>query len=122
MMQKSFYRSGIRALAGVRPRLAPLQVGGDLLQCGEVVVDIREIGVNGVDRQVSGTRGSPGGDVGSQSAWRMAMYLPGRLQNSHRNGGRVFLIFVADPRPARLFRNFSRTTTAIPEGAGPLRP
>ena len=36
------------------------------------------------------------------------MYLPGRLQNSHRNGGRVFLIFVADPRTARLFRNFSR--------------
>jgi hypothetical protein len=46
--------------------------------------------------------------VGSQSAWWMAMYLPGRLQNSHRNGGRVFLIFVADPRTAQLFRNFSR--------------
>ena len=45
--------------------------------------------------------------VGSQSAWRMAMYLPGRLQNSHRNGGRVCLIFVADPRTAQLFRNFS---------------
>jgi hypothetical protein len=45
--------------------------------------------------------------VGSQSAWRMAMYLPGRLQNSHRNGGRVCLIFVADPN-AQLFRNFSR--------------
>jgi hypothetical protein len=38
----------------------------------------------------------------------MAMYLPGRLQNSHRNGGRVFLTFVADPRTVRLFRNFSR--------------
>jgi hypothetical protein len=36
------------------------------------------------------------------------MYLPGRLQNSHRNGGRVCLIFVADPRTAELFRNFSR--------------
>lgn len=38
----------------------------------------------------------------------MAMYLPGRLPNSHRNGGRVFLIFVADPRTARLFKNLSR--------------
>ena len=28
------------------------------------------------------------------------MYLPGRFQNSHRNGGSVFLIFVADPRTA----------------------
>jgi hypothetical protein len=46
--------------------------------------------------------------LGSQSAWRMAMYLPGRLQNSHRNGGRVGLIFVADPRTAQLFRNFAR--------------
>ena len=46
--------------------------------------------------------------VGSHSAWRMAMYLPGRLQNSHRSGGRVFLIFVADPRTTQLFRNFSR--------------
>src|SRR5258705_10500826 len=30
-------------------------------------------------------------NVGSKSAWRMAMYLPGRLQNSHRNDGRAFL-------------------------------
>ena len=36
------------------------------------------------------------------------MYLPGCLQNSHRNGGHVFLIFVADPRTTRLFRKFSR--------------
>jgi D-threo-aldose 1-dehydrogenase len=46
--------------------------------------------------------------VGSQSARRIAMDLLGRLQNSHRNGGRVFLICVADPRTAQLFRNFSR--------------
>ncbi len=36
--------------------------------------------------------------VGSQTRWRMAMPLPATLQNSHQNGGRVFLIFVADPR------------------------
>jgi hypothetical protein len=30
------------------------------------------------------------------------MLLPGGLQNSHRNGGRVFLIFVADPITVRL--------------------
>jgi hypothetical protein len=28
----------------------------------------------------------------------MAMPLPAGLQNSHQNGGSVFLIFVADPR------------------------
>jgi hypothetical protein len=27
--------------------------------------------------------------------------LPGRLQNSHQNGGLLFLIFVADPTTAR---------------------
>jgi hypothetical protein len=27
----------------------------------------------------------------------MAMPLPGRLQNSHQNGERVFFIFVAEP-------------------------
>src|ERR1700694_2023336 len=31
-----------------------------------------------------------------------AMPLPGGLQNSHENGGQVFLIFVADPRTVRL--------------------
>jgi hypothetical protein len=36
--------------------------------------------------------------VGSQSAWRVAILLTAVLQNSHQNGGRVFLIFVADPR------------------------
>jgi hypothetical protein len=30
------------------------------------------------------------------------------FENSHQNGGRVFLIFVANPRTVRLFRNFSR--------------
>jgi hypothetical protein len=34
----------------------------------------------------------------------MAMYLPACLQNSRQNGGRVFLIFVADPITARLCR------------------
>ena len=32
------------------------------------------------------------------------MPLPAGLQNSHRNGGSIFLIFVADPRTARLYR------------------
>jgi hypothetical protein len=31
------------------------------------------------------------------------MSLPAGLQNSHRNGARVFLIFVADPRTVRLY-------------------
>ncbi|MDT5345574.1 MAG: hypothetical protein QOE52_4758 [Mycobacterium sp.] len=30
------------------------------------------------------------------------MPLPATLQNSHQNGGRIFLIFVADPRTVRL--------------------
>src|SRR5258708_1911914 len=30
------------------------------------------------------------------------------MQNSHRDGGGDFLIFVADPRTGRLFRNSSR--------------
>ena len=32
----------------------------------------------------------------------MATPLPAGLRNSHQNGGRVFLIFVADPRTVRL--------------------
>jgi hypothetical protein len=40
--------------------------------------------------------------VGSQTAWRMAMSLPADLQNSHQNGGRDSLIFVADPITIRL--------------------
>jgi hypothetical protein len=55
--------------------------------------------------------------VASQSPWRMAVPLPAGLSNSHRNGGSDFLIFVADPRTVRLFRNSLATTTAIPEGA-----
>jgi predicted naringenin-chalcone synthase len=42
------------------------------------------------------------------------MYLPGRLQNSHRNGGRVLLIFVADPRTGRLFRNMGKVYGRTP--------
>jgi hypothetical protein len=40
--------------------------------------------------------------VGSRSGWRIAMPLAAALQNSHQDGGRVFLNFVADPRTARL--------------------
>ena len=40
--------------------------------------------------------------IGSHSVWRTAGVLAGRLQNSRQNGGRGFLIFVADPRPVRL--------------------
>jgi len=35
--------------------------------------------------------------VASQSLWRIATPLPAALHKSHQNGGRVFLIFVADP-------------------------
>jgi hypothetical protein len=39
------------------------------------------------------------GGVGcSQSPWRMAFRLAAGLQSSHRNGGRLFLMFVADPK------------------------
>jgi hypothetical protein len=41
-------------------------------------------------------------NVDSQTAWRIATRLPAALRNSHRNGGSVFLIFVADPRTTRL--------------------
>jgi hypothetical protein len=44
-------------------------------------------------------------DVASQSPWRMAIPLPAALRNSHRNGKRVFLIFVADPITMRLSRS-----------------
>jgi hypothetical protein len=40
--------------------------------------------------------------VGSKTPWWTAMPLPVGLQNSHQNGGWVFLIFVADPRTGRL--------------------
>lgn len=40
--------------------------------------------------------------VGSHGLWRMTNALPAHLQNSHHDGGRVFLIFVADPRTIRL--------------------
>jgi hypothetical protein len=47
----------------------------------------------------------PAADVASQTQWRMATALPARLQNSHQNGGRLFLIFVADPRTVRSCRS-----------------
>jgi hypothetical protein len=37
--------------------------------------------------------------VGSHATWRMAVPLFAGPRNSHRNGERVFLIFVADPIP-----------------------
>jgi hypothetical protein len=40
--------------------------------------------------------------------------------NNHRNGGRVFLIFVVDPRSARLVMNFSRDDDRN-TGRGPVR-
>jgi hypothetical protein len=39
--------------------------------------------------------------LGSQTLWWM-IALPARLQNSRHNGGRAFLIFVADPITVRL--------------------
>ena len=42
--------------------------------------------------------------ISEQAAWRMRTPLTADLQNSDQNGGCVFLIFVADPRIARLFR------------------
>jgi len=60
--------------------------------------------------------------VGSQSAWRMAMFLTGRLQNSHRNGGRVFLIFVADPRTLRLCTIRLRSVTGSPPSSSGVTP
>ena len=106
MMQKSFYRSGIRALAGARTRLALLQVGGDLLQCGEVIVDMRETGVHGVDRQVSGTRGSPGGDVGGGLVAVAGPVDPGLPSRGLRRSG---------PRPP------PRASRAHPRSRGRVR-
>ena len=40
------------------------------------------------------------------------MALAVRLQNSHQNGGRVFLIFVADPTTARWCTNRFRSRSA----------
>ncbi len=39
--------------------------------------------------------------VGFHSTWRMAISLAAGLQNSHQNGGALFLIFVADPITVR---------------------
>jgi hypothetical protein len=41
--------------------------------------------------------------VASQSPWRMPM--PAGLQNSHRNGGHIFLVYMANPRARRWHRN-----------------
>jgi hypothetical protein len=40
--------------------------------------------------------------VASQASWRMPMRLPEGFQDSHQDGGPLFLIFVADPRTVRL--------------------
>jgi hypothetical protein len=47
--------------------------------------------------------------LGSHRAWRMPTPLSPCLQNSHQNGGRVFLISVADPITVRSYSN--RTDT-----------
>ena len=51
--------------------------------------------------------------VGSQRTWRKPTPPPACLQNSHQNGGRVFLIFVAGPRTARLCWNSMRILAAV---------
>src|SRR6185437_13153644 len=53
-----------------------------------------------------------GGAVGSHFTWRITSPLPALLQNSHRNGGRVFLIFVANPRTVRSCRSAARAASA----------
>src|SRR5258708_6917779 len=60
-------------------------------------------------------------DVGSHSAWRMATGLPAGLQNSDRNGGRIFLIFVANARTARLC-TISDAVSAPAQSSKPDRP
>jgi hypothetical protein len=52
--------------------------------------------------------------VGFRSSWQMTATPPADLQNSHQNGGCVFLIFVADPRTGRLYRSSIRNDVAIP--------
>jgi len=55
--------------------------------------------------------------VGSQVSWRIAIHLHATLQNSHQNGGRVFLIFVADPRTIRSCRKKPRDASGGETGA-----
>ena len=43
----------------------------------------------------------------------MATRLPACLQNSHQNGGRIFLIFVADPTTVRLCMNREHVGDAV---------
>jgi hypothetical protein len=52
--------------------------------------------------------------VGSQTPWRIAVPLPAALQTSHQNGGRIFLIFVANPRNLRLCMKHLRSSTGSP--------
>jgi hypothetical protein len=54
----------------------------------------------------------PGAALGLVRWWRLAMYLPGRLPNAHRNCRRVFLIFVAAPRTAGWCTNRFRSRRA----------
>ena len=50
--------------------------------------------------------------VGSGTARRIALPLPGRLRNSDRNGGCSFPLFVADPRTVRSSEKSSRRCAA----------
>jgi hypothetical protein len=58
--------------------------------------------------------------VGSQTQWRIAVLLPASLQNSHQNGGAVFLIFVADPITVR-FYPMSNTFSVPTQSSKPRR-
>jgi hypothetical protein len=57
--------------------------------------------------------------VGSQTPWRIVMPLPAALQNSHQNGGRVFLIFVADPIDLRSYSSRGKTVPVSSVGVAP---
>jgi hypothetical protein len=48
--------------------------------------------------------------------WRVndKVSLPVRSQNSHQNGGRVFLIFVADPRTVPTLARLRREWWTVP--------
>jgi hypothetical protein len=52
----------------------------------------------------------------------MPMPLPVRMKNSHSNGGRIFLIFVADPTIVRLYAvDTTPTFTRWAEDRPPLK-
>ena len=52
-------------------------------------------------------------NVASQTSWRIPMGLPEGFQDSHQNGGPLFLIFVADPTMSRVPWNFGGGPVSI---------